>query len=386
MAFFLKMPLTGHNLAMASLLAKMQVNSSQYFNTINKQTRALTDLYNMSFDVTPQLYGRELLLMYRLSYIEPLEVMDPEYSYEKIIETFSRIVRYPNLDSKVIKLAQNQLFNEYQELMASPTSYAWEHFFKKWYHDQPDFAHGIMGPINEILEADKEGLDAYSEALTTCPAAMIGNAKNSKYIIKLLKDAFSDYDFEAKFTSSNLVIEMLPDPFTDEEKRNFEQAQMLLGFGYNGQLNKKERLAGKFLARYLAGDDSSILFRKIREQLGAAYAVDADNYVNNSLLLISAGLSHDKLEQASKIAQEEIDNIKAGDIDQAIFKKIKKAIYNEHQYGLDRAGYRIMLKLRALLMPEYAFDDLGKSIRQMQIKDLIKLANKLTLNESFYIK
>ncbi|WEB30438.1 insulinase family protein [Lactobacillus mulieris] len=215
---------------------------------------------------------------------------------------------------------------------------------------------------------------------------MIGNAKNSKYIIKLLKDAFSDYDFEAKFTSSNLVIEMLPDPFTDEEKRNFEQAQMLLGFGYNGQLNKKERLAGKFLARYLAGDDSSILFRKIREQLGAAYAVDADNYVNNSLLLISAGLSHDKLEQASKIAQEEIDNIKAGDIDQAIFKKIKKAIYNEHQYGLDRAGYRIMLKLRALLMPEYAFDDLGKSIRQMQIKDLIKLANKLTLNESFYIK
>ncbi len=340
----------------------------------------------MSFDVTPQLYGRELLLMYRLSYIEPLEVMDPEYSYEKIIETFSRIVRYPNLDSKVIKLAQNQLFNEYQELMASPTSYAWEHFFKKWYHDQPDFAHGIMGPINEILEADKEGLDAYSEALTTCPAAMIGNAKNSKYIIKLLKDAFSDYDFEAKFTSSNLVIEMLPDPFTDEEKRNFEQAQMLLGFGYNGQLNKKERLAGKFLARYLAGDDSSILFRKIREQLGAAYAVDADNYVNNSLLLISAGLSHDKLEQASKIAQEEIDNIKAGDIDQAIFKKIKKAIYNEHQYGLDRAGYRIMLKLRALLMPEYAFDDLGKSIRQMQIKDLIKLANKLTLNESFYIK
>lgn len=384
--FFLKMPLTGHNLAMASLLAKMQVNSSQYFNTINKQTRALTDLYNMSFDVTPQLYGRELLLMYRLSYIEPLEVMDPEYSYEKIIETFSRIVRYPNLDSKVIKLAQNQLFNEYQELMASPTSYAWEHFFKKWYHDQPDFAHGIMGPINEILEADKEGLDAYSEALTTCPAAMIGNAKNSKYIIKLLKDAFSDYDFEAKFTSSNLVIEMLPDPFTDEEKRNFEQAQMLLEFGYNGQLNKKERLAGKFLARYLAGDDSSILFRKIREQLGAAYAVDADNYVNNSLLLISAGLSHDKLEQASKIAQEEIDNIKAGDIDQAIFKKIKKAIYNEHQYGLDRAGYRIMLKLRALLMPEYAFDDLGKSIRQMQIKDLIKLANKLTLNESFYIK
>ncbi|MCF1783522.1 insulinase family protein [Lactobacillus mulieris] len=384
--FFLKMPLTGHNLAMASLLAKMQVNSSQYFNTINKQTRALTDLYNMSFDVTPQLYGRELLLMYRLSYIEPLEVMDPEYSYEKIIETFSRIVRYPNLDSKVIKLAQNQLFNEYQELMASPTSYAWEHFFKKWYHDQPDFAHGIMGPINEILEADKEGLDAYSEALTTCPAAMIGNAKNSKYIIKLLKDAFSDYDFEAKFTSSNLVIETLPDPFTDEEKRNFEQAQMLLGFGYNGQLNKKERLAGKFLARYLAGDDSSILFRKIREQLGAAYAVDADNYVNNSLLLVSAGLSHDKLEQASKIAQEEIDNIKAGDIDQAIFKKIKKAIYNEHQYGLDRAGYRIMLKLRALLMPEYAFDDLGKSIRQMQIKDLIKLANKLTLNESFYIK
>ena len=386
MAFFFKMPLTGHNLAMASLLAKMQVNSSQYFNTINKQTRALTDLYNMSFDVTPQLYGRELLLMYRLSYIGPLEVMDPEYSYEKIIETFSRIVRYPNLDSKVIKLAQNQLFNEYQELMASPTSYAWEHFFKKWYHDQPDFAHGIMGPINEILEADKEGLDAYSEALTTCPAAMIGNAKNSKYIIKLLKDAFSDYDFEAKFTSSNLVIEMLPDPFTDEEKRNFEQAQMLLGFGYNGQLNKKERLAGKFLARYLAGDDSSILFRKIREQLGAAYAVDADNYVNNSLLLISAGLSHDKLEQASKIAQEEIDNIKAGDIDQAIFKKIKKAIYNEHQYGLDRAGYRIMLKLRALLMPEYAYDDLGKSIRQMQIKDLIKLANKLTLNESFYIK
>ncbi len=384
--FFLKMPLTGHNLAMASLLAKMQINSSQYFNTINKQARALTDLYNMTFDVAPQLYGRELILMYRLSYVEPLEVMDPEYSYEKIIETFSRIVRYPNLNSKVIKLVQNQLFNEYQELTASPTSYAWEHFFKKWYHDQPDFAHGIMGPINEILEADKEGLDAYTEALTTCPAAMIGYAKNSKYVVKILKEAFSDYDFNAKFASSNLVIEALPDPFTDEEKRGFAQAQMLLGFGYNGQLNKKERLAGKFLARYLAGDDSSVLFRKIREQLGAAYAVDADNYVNNSLLLVSAGVNHDKLDQASQIAQEEIEKVKAGDIDEAIFKKVKKAIYNEHQYGLDRAGYRIMLQLRALLIPEYSFLDLGKSIRKIQVTDLIKLANKLTLNESFYIK
>ena len=171
-----------------------------------------------------------------------------------------------------------------------------------------------------------------------------------------------------------------------KKKRGFAQAQMLLGFGYNGQLNKKERLAGKFLARYLAGDDSSVLFRKIREQLGAAYAVDADNYVNNSLLLVSAGVNHDKLDQASQIAQEEIEKVKAGDIDEAIFKKVKKAIYNEHQYGLDRAGYRIMLQLRALLIPEYSFLDLGKSIRKIQVTDLIKLANKLTLNESFYIK
>ena len=51
---FLRFPLTKHNLAYASLLAKMQMNASLFFPRISSQETAFKNLYDIQFEVVPQ--------------------------------------------------------------------------------------------------------------------------------------------------------------------------------------------------------------------------------------------------------------------------------------------------------------------------------------------
>ena len=86
---FLRLPLTSHNLAFASLLSRLQSNTSMLYPQIAEQTRRLADLYDLQLDIMPQLFGKEIILTYYANFVEPTEVLDPEYVCQEIIQTIS---------------------------------------------------------------------------------------------------------------------------------------------------------------------------------------------------------------------------------------------------------------------------------------------------------
>ena len=82
---FLRLPLTSHNLAFSSLLARLQMNTSLAYPTIATQQQKLAQLYDLQFDVLPQLFGKEIILTYYANFVEPAEILDPDYTYDEII-------------------------------------------------------------------------------------------------------------------------------------------------------------------------------------------------------------------------------------------------------------------------------------------------------------
>lgn len=383
---FLRLPLTNHNLAFASLLSRLQMNTSLSYPTIAAQQRKLAQLYDLQLDIMPQLFGNQIILMYYANFVEPIEVLDPDYTYEEIIQTISQIIRFPAYDNNLFDYAKRQLEDEYREIMVQPSNYALDRFFKLWYEDQPEYAENFMGPIDEIKNATIVEMRDFIENLRDMPMAVIGMGRDNQLMTKILRNIFKGAGIIKKFQVSDLVIPAKRKLIEKVDEQDNIQAQLLMGFGFKQRISYQEQVVGLLLEQYLAGDQSSKLFSQIREELGAAYDVQASDFANNSLFLINAGIDPQKVEPAKRIILNEMQKLMDGNIDEELFRKSKKAVYRNTRIGLDNQNWQLGQALRAELLPDYLDFDREAAIKKATPHQLINFVQNLFFNESYILK
>lgn len=383
---FLRLPLTNHNLAFASLLSRLQMNTSLSYPTIAAQQRKLAQLYDLQLDIMPQLFGNQIILMYYANFVEPIEVLDPDYTYEEIIQTISQIIRFPAYDNNLFDYAKRQLEDEYREIMVQPSNYALDRFFKLWYENQPEYAENFMGPIDEIKNTTIVEMRDFIENLRDIPMAVIGMGRDNQLMTKILRNIFKGAGIIKKFQVSDLVIPAKRKLIEKVDEQDNIQAQLLMGFGFKQRISYQEQVVGLLLEQYLAGDQSSKLFSQIREELGAAYDVQASDFANNSLFLINAGIDPQKVEPAKRIILNEMQKLMDGNIDEELFRKSKKAVYRNTRIGLDNQNWQLGQALRAELLPDYLDFDREAAIKKATPHQLINFVQNLFFNESYILK
>lgn len=383
---FLRFPLTSHNFAYANLLARMQMNASLYFPSIRLQQEALSNLYDVQLEILPQVFGKEIILSYLADFIEPTEILDPDYNYAKIIEDLTLIIQHPSFDQDLLDFSRQQLLNDYQEIIEEPANLAMDHFFKLWYKDNPDFAETFMGPIDEIKQATSINLQRFSQQLINCSTTIIGLGKYPRKLQRIIESNFTSPGLTQDFHVSQIVIPAPQLKETKTEEKGNLQAQLLLGYGINHELSYQEQIAGEVLTQYLAGSQSSLLFTKIREELGAAYAIDAIDFANNSLFLISLGLDPAKAKRAVQIICTEMNKIAEGKIDVQLLKKVKKELVNQRLINNDQESWQLKQLLRKQLFVNYDNFDGLQGLKAVTPNQLISFAQNLFLNESYILK
>ena len=386
MGCFLRLPLTSHNLAFSSLLARLQMNTSLAYPTIATQQQKLAQLYDLQFDVLPQLFGKEIILTYYANFVEPAEILDPDYTYDEIIETLSQIIKSPSYNQNLLAYAKRQLEEDYNELMEQPANYAIDRFFKLWYRDHPDYAENFMGPIQEIKDAGLDEMNNFVSSLRDVPMAVLGMARDNNQLTKLVNQYFRGAGIIKQFEVDDLTIPAENNPLEKTEEQDNAQAQLLMGFGFKQKITYQGQISGLLLSQYLAGDQSSKLFNQIREELGAAYDVEANSFANNNLFLINAGLDPAKIEDAKRIVFNEMQRIADGEIDEALFKKSQKSLERNTKIGLDGQNWQLGQALRSALFPEYTNFDRAAAIKRATSHQLVDFVKNLFFNESYILK
>ena len=384
---FLRLPLTSNNLALASLIAKLQMNASRDYPSIMEQQQKLTELYDLELDIMPQLFGKEIILSYYANFVEPSEILDPDYTYEKIIETISQIIKFPYYDHNTwLGYAQQQLREDYDELMGQPANYAIERFFRLWYRDQPEYADSFMGSIEKIENATYDDVDNFVSYMRSRPITVLGMARDNNQVTKLVNQYFRGAGIIKKFEVDDLTIPAQDNPIEKTEEQDNAQAQLLMGFGFKQNITYQGQISGLLLSQYLAGDQSSKLFSQIREELGAAYDVEASSFANNNLFLINAGLDPDKIGDAKRIVFNEMQKIADGEVDDSLFKKAKKSLERSTKIGLDGQNWQLGQALRGALFPDYVNFDRAAAIKKATPHQLVDFVKNLFFNESYVLK
>lgn len=383
---FLRLPLTKHNLAYANLLAHLQMNASLYFPTIRRQQEVLSDLYDTQFEASAQLFGKQLILSYLANFIEPTEILDPDYNYAEVVEKLALIIQHPSFNYNLLNLTQKEMLTDYRELMEEPANYALDKFFKLWYQKNPDYAETFMGSVAEIKAATPNKIELFSQSLRTVPTVVVGLAKYPQALQSLINAEFKQAGLMQHFGVKNLTIPAPKLGQNNVERQSKLQAHLLMGYGFKKDMTYQEQIVGLVLAQYLAGDQSSKLFTRIREKLGAAYAVEANNYANNCLFLINVGLDPTQSTAARKIIVEEINKVAAGKIEAKLLKKVKKALLNTYLIQQDQPNWYLERMLRGQLFNNYESFDRQKAVKNVTLELLSTFAQNLFLNESYILK
>lgn len=385
---FLRLPLDKKTLALANILACMQSNASKSFPGINIQARTFSNLYNASLQIFPEVFGNQIVVFYTINFVEPREILDPDYNYQIVMDAFFKVVKEPLFDGQLLELAKRQLEQERKQYYELPANFALNGFFNTWYRNTPNYQDSVFGDEKTLKNVSLEEIKSFFNTLKNAPAFCLGQAQDPDSLTDLVQNRIDWPGYFDDFVVPTLSLSTIEDPIEKEVQFKSEQAQLLIGYGYDQSLPVYfKQFGGLFLGEYLAGDESSKLFTEVRKKLGAAYAIDATNYVNNSLFLISTGISKDKIAVASKAIKSGVGAVQVGKVDEDVFNKAKAALKRNYQISADRQDLILIQMLaNALRGRDYTFEQRINDVKQFKMDKLIEFSQKLYFNESYCLK
>lgn len=170
-------------------------------------------------------------------------------------------------------------------------------------------------------------------------------------------------------------------PFTIKKNSYFlkkEIEQLHINLGLKGLPSNDERgYALVLLNNILGGGASSILFQKVREELGLCYSVYSyiQAFQNVGLISIYIGLSKEYAPKALKIIKEEIENLVKNGITDEQLKINKEKIKANYILGLESTSSKMFANAKALL--------LRKNIRTEE--EVIEKIDKISKEDIKYV-
>ena len=181
---------------------------------------------------------------------------------------------------------------------------------------------GINETVGSISQADianfKKKHYSYKNAVVVV-AGNIANTLNDK-LVKEIENKFQLGDQKKEqdgSVSHNQSISI------KTYKKETEQTNIIIGFKFPSTKEEEGYYVAKVLAKVLGGSMSSRMFSEIREKRGLAYHVRTSHlsYKNAGLLVTKAGVSNDKVKEATEAIIAEhlklIENIDDKELDRA---------------------------------------------------------------------
>ncbi|MBP2057643.1 putative Zn-dependent peptidase [Lactobacillus colini] len=384
---FLRVPLTPKNLALANILAMMQSSATRAYPSVEMQSRSMSNLYDMSLDIVPEVFGNQIVMSYVANFIEPREVLNPDYTYEKVISTFFDIIKKPLFEKRLLEISKSRLNNIMERYYDLPGHLAMQHFLSNWYRNSPNFKDMMWGDENKIIDAELDEVRDFYRKLTHSPAICLGQARDADTLTDLVQPYLDWTGYSREFAVNQVSIPAIEDFHEDEDHLDNLQAHIIMGYGFN--IDKSailNQFGGLLLSNYLAGDEYSDLFKKIREELGAAYSVAADDYFNNSMFVISTAIDKSKLNQVNKIITNSVSKLQQGEIDLDLFKRAKQALIRRYLISQDDPGISLIQMLaNGLRGRNMTFEKRINHVKRFTADDLVKFSQELFLNERYYL-
>ena len=290
----------------------------------------------------------------------------------KIIEIVSDLYLNPIFNSEEIEKERGVIIQEINMYEDNPMSKVKNVFNSLLYGDQPA-GWDIAGKKENVNSFKREDFITYrNEHYVSKGTLVVVSGKfNEKMALDQIKKYFEDIP-NHKLLSKLKTVENQKYQKLAISFKESEQSHLIIGFRTFNIFDHR-KYALEILSDALGGGMSSRLFKRIREELGAAYYVnsEADLSIDHGFLSISAGVDHQKIDLVMSAIFEECSDLKNNLLSEKEFQKTKDHMIGNLILGLETSDE---------LASYYGSQEIiMKSI--ISPKELIKKINSVTREE-----
>ena len=294
------------------------------------------------------------------------------------IDVLADLVCHPTLTSTNVDRERQVICEEIRESLDNPADYIHDLFSNTHWGGHP-LGRPIMGTEKIIKTAPRLRLKQFRQRHYRTGSVVVAasGAVSHKRLVDLVRAGIELPEEPAPPPSPATRRPAVHRCFKTDDN---SQTQFCVGFP-GLPYGHQDRMSVILLATYLGGGMSSVLFQKIREERGLAYAVASyhDPFSDAGVFGVSLGTDSKHLRQAFDLILAECRRLKKRPLDSAAVKAVKAQIKGHMMLAMESTSARMSrLGRQELMLGRYqSMTDTLKEINRTKSRDLLRVANVL---------
>ncbi len=172
-----------------------------------------------------------------------------------------------------------------------------------------------------------------------------------------------------------------------EERLPVNQGKLTLGYRTNTVYRDDDYPALLFYNGILGGFPHSKLFQNVREKASLAYYAFSRLEKHKGIQLIGSGIETKNYAQAREIIEEQVENIKAGEITSEEMENTKRALLNQFKIIGDSPANLLAFFLDGIVgNRDEGVDRLTAKIEKIKTGDVVEVARKVALDSVYFLR
>lgn len=303
---------------------------------------------------------------------------------ELAIDILSDIVLHSNFPVSELEKEREVVVQEIKQTIDTPDDIIFDYLQEKSFPNQA-LGRSILGPAEKIRSYTAQTLNDYRSAnyaAENTVVCAVGNINHDDFV-KMVEKRMGGMQKHTSFTPDKQFYS----GGTFTEKRDIEQAHMVLGF-------KGEPYACNnyyptiVFSTILGGGMSSRLFQEIREKRGLVYSVYSysNSHTQSGLFGIYAGTTKEELKQLMPVVCEEIRKIRTDLVSEQELKRAKTQLKASMLMALESSSSTVEVLARQMLIFNRLIpvDEMVEKIENITREDIRCIANCLFDSQPTY--
>jgi len=298
------------------------------------------------------------------------------------VEIISDLVCRPTLTQINMDRERQVICEEIKEAHDDPTDYIHDLFSETHWERHP-LGRPVMGTEKLIKTVPRTALKQY-RARGYRTGSVVVAASGSLSHNRLVELIQEKIDLPEGTAPKPLLATRKPKPHLCFKSEDNAQTQFCLGFP-GLPYGHPDRMAMILMSSYLGGGMSSVLFQKIREERGLAYAVYAyhDTFADTGVFTIYLGTDRKHLRKAFDLILIECRKLKKRRLTPTLLDAAKAQVKGHITLAMESTSSRMhRLGRQELLIGKYqSTTDTLREVDRVKDSDILRVANQV-LDES----
>lgn len=389
---FIHLPLDEEVTANALLVRLLSRGCKKYPN-MRKMVLFLESLYGASFASDVDKIGERHILEFRFDTVAGRYLPKRVNTLQKGLQFLYRILTEPvkqNGGFKQDYLAQEKdnLKHLIETLVDDKIAYARQRCIQEMCREEPYrlYEYGRVEDLAKITPKDL--LDYWYAILKRNPIDIfiLGQISPRK-VEQWIRNIFTLRRGEDIIQPPlSLIDKAVKKPRLVRETSIMEQSKLVLGFRTYTTWSSKDIFSLMVANGILGSYPHSKLFQNVREKAGLAYYARSILEKTKGLMIIHAGIDHQKFDQALGIIKQQVEEIKQGNISSAEFTNTVKSIEDQLKAAQDSPSALIDYTLEQLVNNRMdSLEMLRQGIRAVKPSEVAEVAQRIKLDTIYFL-